>query len=81
MKGLPKLFVRSILSPNIAPLYMGLSFLAVLPLIQHGHGLLGLSIFIVISGSLMLLHAGRMAVEAEDAKSQVSHAEKDIITK
>ncbi len=80
MKGLLKLFVKSILSPATATLYMLLSFWALLALTKHGNHFLGFIIFIGVTGSLILLHVGRRAVEKE-AKSQAGNAGKDIITK
>lgn len=81
MKGLLKLFVRSILSPNIAPLYMGLSCLAMIGLARNDHFLLGIAVFIFVTGSLLLLHEGRRLVEQDEAELQASNAGKDLNTK
>ena len=66
MKYLLKLFVKSLLSPTIAPFYMGIAGLAFMYLARTGHFAAGLFAFVITVGFIGLIHVGRRATEKEE---------------
>lgn len=75
MKYLLKLFVRSLLSPPIAALYMGLACFAFLHLARVGFipGLIGFFVFIGTVAFLGLIHAARRAAEKEESEALIKN--------
>lgn len=75
MKYLLKLFVRSLLSPVIAALYIGLSWLIFLFSTKFGiiPGFLGFFVFIGTFSFLGLIHAARRAAEKEESEALIKN--------